>query len=227
MPLKGRYTMSRKQLTSKQHSFLQFLAEHVRKQKVWPTYREVVDYFGYRSPNSVTQNLQALAKKGYLTRDQNGYRLVGQRAGIQAGGFPVQGTVEDGAFEISLSIDEITLKDLFPELDKTFAVRLADQEARGINVDGGGYLLLQDAKVDDGEMAAVLYGGVLDVCRFYREDDTVRLLRDDGTETTVSAGQKDFKLLGRYAGHINKRGLFRSPAATFIEHTLDNVVTTA
>ena len=220
--------MSRKQLTSKQHSFLQFLAEHVRKQKVWPTYREVVDYFGYRSPNSVTQNLQALAKKGYLTRDHNGYRLVGQRAGIQAAGFPVQGTVEDGSFEISLSVDEITLKDLFPELDKTFAVRLSDQEARGINVDGGGYLLLQDAEVGDGEMAAVLHEGTLDVCRLYREDGGFRLVRDNGAEMIVNPGSKDFTLLGLYAGHINQRGLFRSPAAAFVEHTLDsNVVTTA
>jgi repressor LexA len=220
--------MSRKQLTSKQHSFLQFLAEHVRKQKVWPTYREVVDHFGYRSPNSVTQNLQALAKKGYLTRDQNGYRLVGQRSGLQATGFPVQGTVEDGSFEISLSVDEITLKDLFPELDKTFAVRLSDQEARGINVSGGGYLLLQEAEVGNGEMAAVLYGGALDVCRVYRDDDEFRLLHDDGTETSVSAGQKGFKLLGRYAGHINQRGLFRSPAAAVVEYTLGgDAVTTA
>lgn len=218
--------MSRKQLTSKQHSFLQFLAEHVRKQKVWPTYREIVDHFGYRSPNSVTQNLQALAKKGYLTRDHNGYRLVGQRAGVHSGGFPVQGTVEDGAFEISLSIDEITLKDLFPELDKTFAVRLTDQNARGINVDGGGYLLLQEAEVGNGEMAAVLYGGALDVCRIYRDDDQLRLLHDDGTETSVGDGQKDFKLLGRYAGHINQRGLFRSPAAAYVEHSFGNAAVT-
>src|SRR5690554_5610360 len=111
--------MSRKQLTSKQHSFLQFLAEHVRKKKVWPTYREIVDHFGYRSPNSVTQNLQALAKKGYLVRDQNGYRLLGQRSGLAGGGFPVQGAVENGAYEVSLSVDEVTLKDLFPELDRT------------------------------------------------------------------------------------------------------------
>ncbi len=219
--------MSRKQLTSKQHSFLQFLAEHVRKQKVWPTYREIVDYFGYRSPNSVTQNLQALAKKGYLTRDQNGYRLVGQRAGIHSGGFPVQGTVEDGTFEISLSVDEITLKDLFPELDKTFAVRLTDQTARGINVDGGGYLLLQEAEVGDGEMAAVLYGGSLDVCRVYRTEGKFRLLHHDGTETSVSDGHKEFQLLGRYAGHINQSGLFRSPAAALAERSLSTASVTA
>lgn len=218
--------MSRKQLTSKQHTFLQFLAEHVRKQKVWPTYREIVDHFGYRSPNSVTQNLQALAKKGYLTRDQNGYRLIGQRAGIQSGGFPVQGTLEDGTFEISLSIDEITLKDLFPELDQTFAVRLSDQETRGITLDGDGYLLLQDAEVADGEMAAVLHHGALAVCRVFHDAGRLRLLHEDGTETSLDTDHKDVHLLGRYAGHINQRGLFRSPATALLEYELSGAAVT-
>lgn len=218
--------MSRKQLTSKQHTFLQFLAEHVRKQKVWPTYREIVDHFGYRSPNSVTQNLQALAKKGYLTRDQNGYRLIGQRAGIQSGGFPIQGTVEDGTFEVSLSIDEITLKDLFPELDQTFAVRLTDQDAQGINVEGDGYLLLQDADIDDGEMAAVLHDGSLAIGRVFRDADRLRLLHDDGTETALDTNREDVQFLGRYAGHISQRGLFRSPAADLVEYDFDSATVT-
>ncbi len=40
--------MSRRQLTHKQHAFLEFLKAHVREQKVWPTYREIVDPFNYR-----------------------------------------------------------------------------------------------------------------------------------------------------------------------------------
>ena len=68
--------MSRRQLTQKQHSFLEYLREHVETHKVWPTYREIADHFAYRSPNSVTQNLQALSRKGFLQRDRNGYALV-------------------------------------------------------------------------------------------------------------------------------------------------------
>lgn len=211
--------MSRKQLTSKQHSFLQYLADHVRKQKVWPTYREIVDHFGYRSPNSVTQNLQALAKKGYLMRDQHGYRLVGQRAGLQAGGFPVQGTVEDGAFEVSLSINELTLKDLFPELDKTFAVHLSGQEARGVDAGDGDYVLLADGSVEDGDMAAVLHEGDVAVCRLFHNEGGVRLQHTDGSEEFVS--DDDLRILGRYAGHINRRGLFRLPGSGVLNHRLD------
>jgi repressor LexA len=218
--------MSRKQLTSKQHSFLQFLAEHVRRQKVWPTYREIVDHFGYRSPNSVTQNLQALAKKGYLTRDHNGYRLIGQRRGLPSTGFPVQGTIEGGTYEISLSINEITLKDLFPELDETFAVELADQEARGVDLDRGGYLLLQDAEVNEGEMAAALYKGTLAVGRVFRDAERLRLLHEDGSETSWNTARRKVDLLGRYIGHINQRGLFRSPTASVVNYEPDAATVT-
>lgn len=211
--------MSRKQLTLKQHSFLQYLADHVRKQKVWPTYREIVEHFGYRSPNSVTQNLQALAKKGYLMRDQHGYRLVGQRAGLQVGGFPVQGTVTDDGFEVSLSINEITLKDLFPDLDKTFAVRLEGTAARGVDASDGDYVLLGDGDVGDGTMAAVLQGGTVAVCRLFHAERGVRLQHTDGAEEFVA--EDDVRILGRYAGHINRRGLFRLPAGSYAEHDYD------
>lgn len=211
--------MSRKQLTVKQHAFLQYLAEHVRKQKVWPTYREIVDHFGYRSPNSVTQNLQALAKKGYLMRDQHGYRLVGQRAGLQVGGFPVQGTVEDGTFEVSLSINELTLKDLFPDLDRTFAVQLSGHAARGVEAEDGDYVLLADGEVGNGEMAAVIHDGDVAVCRLFHTDGGTRLQHTDGSEAFVP--EDEIEILGRYAGHINRRGLFRLPGAGMPERSYD------
>lgn len=218
--------MSRKQLTSKQHTFLQFLAEHVRMQKVWPTYREIVDEFGYRSPNSVTQNLQALAKKGYLTRDQNGYRLIGQRTGLQPSGFPVQGHIADGDFEISLSIDEITLKDLFPDLNKTFAISLNGQDVRGIDTTGEGYLLLQDGEIGDGQVSAVMHNGNVVLCRVYQDEDRLCLQHFDGSEIRVDRDHDSFRLLGRYAGHINRRGLFRAPGTAYAEHALNGETVT-
>ncbi|MEM1042247.1 MAG: repressor LexA [Bacteroidota bacterium] len=216
--------MSRKQLTSKQHTFLQFLADHVRRQKVWPTYREIVEEFGYRSPNSVTQNLQALAKKGYLTRDQNGYRLLGQRAGLNPGGFPVQGVLEDEEFKVSLSIDEITLKDLFPGLDRTFAVATNGHLVRGLDDIAGGYLLLQEGSIGDGHVSTVICEGTVALCRVYHESDGLCLQYLDGDEEHVRSDQ--VKLLGRYAGHINDRGLFRAPSAVYNGHALNGETVT-
>lgn len=60
--------MDNAHLTRKQHDFFTFIVEYKKENEVWPTYREIADHFGYASPNSVTQNIQALLKKGYLVK---------------------------------------------------------------------------------------------------------------------------------------------------------------
>ena len=218
--------MSRRQLTTKQHAFLEYLAEEVRRTRVWPTYREIVDHFGYRSPNSVTQNLQALEKKGYLSRDEeNGYRLIGQRRGLPGHGFTVQGTVANGALEVALAIEEITLEDLFPALSSTYALRM-EQPVRGVDVRAGEYILLDNGEMSDGSMVAVLLDGETAVCRLLRDGSVTRLQYSDGNEATFSNGRANLRLLGRYAGHINRLGVYRLPerAAPVAEPVLQELI---
>ncbi|MCZ6676678.1 MAG: hypothetical protein O7E52_05440 [Candidatus Poribacteria bacterium] len=51
--------MSRKQLTAKQHSFYEFVVDYLRENSVWPTYREIIDQFGYRSPKPADRSYAA------------------------------------------------------------------------------------------------------------------------------------------------------------------------
>jgi repressor LexA len=206
--------MSRKQLTSKQHAFLEYLADEVRRTHVWPTYREIVDHFGYKSPNSVTQNLQALEKKGYLSRDDaHGYRLIGQRGGLAGSGFTVQGKVAGGNLEVALSIEQITLRDLFPALSDTYALRM-EQPVNGVDVAAGDLLLLENGEIEGGSMVAVLLDGEAAVCRLLRDGSVTRLQFSDGREATFANGHNTLRLLGRYAGHINRLGIYRLPERT-------------
>ena len=55
-------------LTRKQREFFDYIVEYKKENDIWPTYREIADHFGFRSPNSVTQNIQALLKKGFLIK---------------------------------------------------------------------------------------------------------------------------------------------------------------
>lgn len=201
--------MSRKQLTAKQHEFLEFLAKYVRRNRVWPTYREIVDRFGYRSPNSVTQNLQALEKKGYLARDENGYRLAGEKAGLPRG-LPVHGEITGGDFELAVDMEEVTLRDLFPTLANVYAVRL-QQNINGIDAEAGDYVLV-DSTAGEGEASVVMIEGEAAVCHVTSLDGTRQIHFTDGTSRTVRADDPAIKVIGRYAGHINRSGLYRSPA---------------
>jgi len=55
-------------LTKRQQQVLDYVHAHQRKHGVPPTLREIQAHFGFASPFAVTRHLQALEKKGVLTR---------------------------------------------------------------------------------------------------------------------------------------------------------------
>lgn len=188
--------MSRRQLTSKQHAFLEFLQGHLREHRLWPTYREIVDHFEYRSPNSVTQNLQALSRKGFLERDRNGYRLVDHSG--RDGTIAVRGTLGRSGVAHEPA-GRLSLAALFADLDGLHALRLDDSVRRGLSdLDEAQYVLVDEGPVDAGDTAVVLDGGTVVLARMGpggRPDSD-----DAGPEATV---------VGRYAGHAGAYGIVR------------------
>jgi repressor LexA len=55
-------------LTPRQAEILEFLHEFQRKEKIAPTYREIVGHFGFKSTKAAADHVYALEKKGYLRR---------------------------------------------------------------------------------------------------------------------------------------------------------------
>ncbi len=53
-------------LTRKQQQILDFIQERQRTGGVAPTYQEIAERFGFRSPNSVTTHLRLIRQKGHL-----------------------------------------------------------------------------------------------------------------------------------------------------------------
>jgi repressor LexA len=193
--------MSRRQLTQKQHAFLEYLMAHVRVQKVWPTYREIVDHFRYRSPNSVTQNLQALAKKGYLRRDYNGYHLVDREG--KDGSVPLWGSIRGGQLNTEASSERLSLSTLFPGFTGLHALHLDSTSERAPALREAQYVFMGEEPAE-GDLAVVLHKGAL----------TLRTLGADG-QLTDPEGVGDVlhrdsvEVLGRFAGHAGPYGLVR------------------
>ena len=184
--------MSRRHLTRKQHAFLEYLQGHLSERKVWPTYREIVDHFDYRSPNSVTQNLQALARKGFLRRDRDGYHLV-QRHG-QDGAIPVRWTLESGRFEPPSSPSRVSLAALFHDVSDVGALEIGDRVSRTDELADASYVFMSPGDVPEGEIAVTFDEGTLDL----------QPVGPDGAAATV---------LGRYAGHAGPYGVVRQSNA--------------
>lgn len=209
--------MSRKHLTSKQHSFLKYLKDYVKDNGVWPTYRELVDEFGYRSPNSVTQNLQALFKKGYLLKEDDGYQLTGVTSGgmqMQPVGIPIRGIITAGLLQeaVESNMGTITLETLFPNLDRLFAIRVAGQSMIGADINDGDYVLLIDDDIPNGGIGAVLYNGETSLKRIYQEKEGLRLeaANDEYPDVYIKPDIfEEIKVLGRYVGHVNRDGIYK------------------
>ena len=206
--------MSRKKLTAKQNDFFQYLLSYVQENGIWPTYSEMIDHFGYRSPNSVTQNLQALHKKGYLTRDDRGYHLAKEQPVREALGIPVKGIISAGSLQEAVEADlgTITLDTLFPNLDRLFAIRVSGQSMMGEDINDGDYVLLIDDDIPEGGIGAIMYNGETSLKRVYHDSNGLRLEPANAEYDDIHITPDVFeevRILGKYVGHVNDDGIFR------------------
>lgn len=208
--------MSRKHLTSKQHAFWTYLKDYVTNNGVWPTYRELVDEFSYRSPNSVTQNLQALHKKGFLVKDDDGYQISSMMmhgGQLRPAGIPITGIITAGVLQeaVEANLGTITLETLFPSLDRMFAIRVSGQSMIGEDINDGDYVLLIDDDIPNGGIGAVMYNGETSLKRIYQEASGLRLepANDEYPDVHIKPDVfEEVRILGRYVGHVNKEGIY-------------------
>lgn len=59
-------------LTERQKKLLAFIEKEIRYAKGFPTFREMMDHMGVKSPNTITHYLSALERKGYLNNNPDG-----------------------------------------------------------------------------------------------------------------------------------------------------------
>ena len=208
--------MPRKNLTSKQYEFLQYVSGYLRKHRVWPTYREIAEHFRYRSTNSVTQNLEAICKKGFLTRGLRGYCFPDEDEFLtSAAGIPVRGVITAGHLQEAVEADlgTITLETLFPNLDRIFAIRVSGQSMIGADIHDGDYVLLIDDDIPNGGIGAILYDGETSLKRIYYDGNGLRLepANEEYADIHVKPDVfEEVRVLGRYVGHVNHSGMYRT-----------------
>lgn len=219
--------MDNVQLTSKQKKFLDYIITYREENQIWPTYREIADTFNFRSPNSVTQNLQSLLKKGYLVKtDDSEYELHNRYLKKKKqsvylpeeptyGGIPIRGIISAGYLQeaVEANLGSITLQHLFPNLNRIFALRISGQSMRNTGIFDGDFVLLMDDDIKDGDIGAVMYNGETSLKRIYYGPDGLRLepaneeYRDIHVEPDIF---EEVKIIGKYVGHVNKTGIYKT-----------------
>lgn len=209
--------MDHAHLTRKQQEFFNFILEYKKEYEVWPTYREIAEHFNYRSPNSVTQNIQALLKKGYLIKtSEEEYDLPPTKKNYlfdddTQPGIPVRGLIAAGFLQeaVEANLGSITLETLFPNLDQLFALRVTGFSMKDVGIYDGDFVLLMDTDVKNGDIGAVLYNGETTLKKIYWDENGLRLEAANAQYEDIFIEPDIFeevKIIGKYIGHVNRNG---------------------
>ena len=214
--LKG-FEMDTKQLTKKQLEFYHFIRDFKREHGIWPTYREIAEHLDFKSPNSVTQNIKSLIKKGYLVkRGDTEYEIADQHTvdDEQQTGIPIRGLIAAGYLQeaVEANLGHITLESIFPGLNKMFALRVSGMSMKDAGIYDGDFVLLADDDLRDGDVGAVLYNGETSLKKVFFDRNGLRLepaneeFDDIHIEPDIF---EEVQVIGKYVGHVNRNGLFK------------------
>ena len=215
--------MDNTQLTRKQKEFFDYIVSYKSEHDVWPTYREIAEEFDYKSPNSVTQNIQALLKKEYLVKgDDDEYDLHPDKNHLieerKSSGIPVRGLIAAGYLQEAVEADlgNITLDILFPNIGKMFALRVSGMSMRDAGIYDGDFVLLMDADIKDGDIGAVLYNGETSLKKIFYDDNGLRLepANEEYDDITIEPDVfEEVRIIGKYVGHVNRSGIYKAETA--------------
>lgn len=160
--------------TERQQEILDFIREQQDLRGMTPTTVEIMERFGFASPNAVTSHLHALERKGALRREPNKARgLVladsyRDRAMVE---IPIYGTIPAGfpADERQqpdgcISVDVETLR--LPKGARVFALKVRGESMIGAGILSGDVVVLEFREPRNGEVVAALIDGETTLKRY-------------------------------------------------------------
>jgi repressor LexA len=186
---------------------------------IWPTYREIADAMDFRSPNSVTQNIKSLLKKGYLVKkgdeeyDLPQHLLDDEQQ--ESPGIPIRGVIAAGYLQeaVEANLGRITLETLFPGINRMFALRVSGMSMKDAGIYDGDFVLLADDDLRDGDIGAVLFNGETSLKKVYFDRNGLRLepANDEYSDIKIEPDIfEEVRVLGKYVGHVNRSGMYKA-----------------
>jgi len=173
-------------LTPKQLRILQLIRDSRIRRGYSPTMQELADEIGV-SKVTVFEHVEALIKKGALSREANKARSLSIAEGIAVPDesrplkFPLVGKIAAGyPIEKVADADEIDLVEFLSTVDdagSTFALVVDGESMRDEGILDGDLVLLERAQVaNNGDrVVALLEDGSTTLKTFFKEDDHIRL----------------------------------------------------
>lgn len=210
------------QLTHKQQQFYDSLVTFFKKHLRLPSHREAAKINNMKSANNSVHYHKVLVEKGYLKKDGPENYTFCSPTDVWPGGdndgstIPVLGEITAGAMQEAIETDlgEVTFGHLFTNLESVFALRVKGMSMKELDISDGDYVLLSKTDLQNGDVGAVLYNGETTLKKIQKEKNQIRLIPANAEYDDIIIEPdeaEEIRILGKYVGHINEEGIFRSP----------------
>ena len=201
-----------KGLTQRQQQVLEFIAAYLSERGYPPTYQEIADALGITSKQGVVRHLEALIRKGYLTKDDTtarSLRIVAPEyqpsTSTEMVGLPLVGRVAAGFPILAEENIEETVavpRRLIKREGRYFVLRVqGDSMVNAGILDGDLVVVHSTPTAPPGSIVVALVGGEVTVKRLVQEGNQ-RYLRAENPAYPDIVPEEEWQIQGRVVALI-------------------------
>lgn len=190
-------------LTSRQQKVLDFVCRFRDEYGCPPSLREISEYIGTKGTATARLHLEALERKGYISRRREGARGIAlKNTGARPVPVPLVGTVRAGQPETAMeevqgyvSIDPSWLKG-----EGNFLLRVKGDSMIEAGIFDGDMALIQPmSTAENGQIVVALINDEATLKRFFMDDTCIRLLPENRhmLPIVIRKGDAEALVIGR------------------------------
>lgn len=205
-------------LTERQGEILKFIVLNKEKFGYPPSIPEIQEKFSFKSPNAVQDHLEALERKGYISRRAHkarGIEVLGHVASNEnnknnALEIPIVGEISAGRPILAQENIEGTIvidKSIIKNSNGNFALRVKGDSMINAGILDGDYVIVsQQPDAEQGDIIVALIEDEATIKRFYKEKNRIRLQPENDTmePIIIKTDENNVRIIGKIKGVIRK-----------------------
>lgn len=199
-----------KGLTQKQQQILQFVLDYIQAEGYPPSIREIGKHFNIGSLRGVTVHLDALARKGYISRSNTprSIKIVhpSMKTSSRSIMLPLYGSIAAG--DPIYAQDHV--EDMFPvpsemvrNIERAFLLRVKGDSMVGEGIMPRDLVVIKPQQAaNHGDLVAVLLGDEATVKRLNMDRSGVKLMPSNPAYEPIEVKREDARVIGKVVGLI-------------------------
>jgi len=189
------------ELTEQQRKVFKFIQSHHKKFGYPPTIREIADHIGAKWNHGVERHLQALERKGHITRFRDKSRGIQLSVSSRGTNVPIIGRITAGKpiLAVENTEDQIVLDPAIVKGDNSFLLMVEGLSMKNAGIlDGDLVLVRQQSTAEPGEIVAALIDGeTATIKRFRQNGDQVILEPENPDYEPIYSDSVSVKIIGK------------------------------